>query len=160
MRNSVSDNGDGTSFIYVLRKNGDEFKVLVDTDKVPFLNDVSNTVLVDNFRGVYYAKTWLKTGSRDYLHRVLMSPPKGLVVDHINRDPLDNRLENLRNVTRAVNVRNAGTQGKGSSGYRWVNFEKHVGKYRARVTYNYTKYNASSCSLSKRIASSESHTQP
>ena len=32
--------------------------------------------------------------------------PKGLVTDHINRNSLDNRFENLRVVTQAVNVKN------------------------------------------------------
>lgn len=40
------------------------------------------------------------------LHRLIARPPKGLVVDHINRDKLDNRKRNLRCVSQAVNVRN------------------------------------------------------
>jgi hypothetical protein len=42
------------------------------------------------------------------LHRFLMRPPKGMVVDHINRDRLDNRKANLRIVTPQENAANSG----------------------------------------------------
>lgn len=39
-------------------------------------------------------------------HLVAGKPPKGMVIDHINRDKLDNRRENLRTVGYSVNARN------------------------------------------------------
>ena len=41
------------------------------------------------------------------LHRQLMNPPKGMVVDHINGDGLDNRRVNLRVVTHGENIKNS-----------------------------------------------------
>lgn len=52
------------------------------------------------------------------LHRWLMEPvPKGLVIDHLNRDKLDNRKKNLRVVTVQENTWNKG----GNPGIRMKN---------------------------------------
>lgn len=40
------------------------------------------------------------------MHRVIMNPPDGLTVDHINHNRLDNRRENLRIVRMRINQAN------------------------------------------------------
>lgn len=47
------------------------------------------------------------------MHRHIMGTPKGLVTDHVNHNPLDNRKENLRICTQSENMRNRRDQGKG-----------------------------------------------
>ena len=53
------------------------------------------------------SKTYAMNGSRDKsIHRIVMNAPKGMDVDHINGDTLDNRKENLRICTRSENCQN------------------------------------------------------
>jgi len=53
------------------------------------------------------------------MHNELMSPiPEGHVVDHRNRNGLDNRKENLRVVTRSQNLMNRGKTRQNTTGYK------------------------------------------
>ena len=75
------------------------------------------------------------------LHRWLLKPPAGMEVDHINKNPLDNRRSNLRIVTRKQNEENGGKKRKKtSSKHRGVWFDKPTGRWRAQVTHNYKAY--------------------
>jgi hypothetical protein len=42
-----------------------------------------------------------------FLHRQILEPKPGLDIDHINRDKLDNRRQNLRYLTRSQNCINS-----------------------------------------------------
>lgn len=59
-----------------------------------------------------------------YLHRFLMKAKKGVDVDHVNGDPLDNRRKNLRTCSRSENLANSKKRKDNTSGQRGV--------YRAR----------------------------
>jgi len=55
------------------------------------------------------------------MHRLVMNCPKGMVVDHINGDTLDNRKSNLRICTNAENQQNTNSRG-GTSKFKGVSF--------------------------------------
>lgn len=61
-----------------------------------------------------------KTGKRIYLHRFLLNPPNGLFIDHVNRNPLDNRKSNLRFCTVLENSRNKASKRNSTSRYLGV----------------------------------------
>lgn len=67
---------------------------------------------------------------RRKLHQVIMNPPTGLVVDHIDGDTMNNRRSNLRVVTNAVNVRNR--KYDWGDGYR---FDPESGRWFARICW-------------------------
>lgn len=57
-------------------------------------------------------------------------------IDHINRDPSDNRLTNLREVTHAQNAKNKGVSSRNKSGFKGVSFSKNENKYAAHIGHN------------------------
>lgn len=66
--------------------------------------------------------------------------PEG-VIDHIDRDTRNNRLDNLRDVTQAQNTYNSATPTHNSSGFKGVSFCKQKGKYEAYISVNNKKKN-------------------
>jgi len=54
------------------------------------------------------------------MHRMIMQPPEGMVVDHINGNGLDNRRCNLRICTQEQNARNNAPKGNGASRFKGV----------------------------------------
>ncbi len=61
---------------------------------------------------------------------------KGLVIDHKNGDKKDNRIENLRAVSRSQNNQNRKKQSNNKSGTIGVHFSKRSNKWHARIKIN------------------------
>lgn len=57
-------------------------------------------------------------GKNIYMHRMILAPERWQVVDHINRNPLDNRRCNLRVCTQSQNATNR--PARSSNGFRGV----------------------------------------
>jgi HNH endonuclease/AP2 domain len=101
----------------------------------------------DNGCGTIYVhrKTKKSEGGKSkrvYLHRALTGAAKGEVVDHINRNPLDNRRSNLRIASSSVNNINRGKnktwRGKPtSSRYKGVSWNKKVEMWQSYICRDY-----------------------
>jgi hypothetical protein len=62
------------------------------------------------------------------------------VVDHINGDKKDNRIENLQGCTQVENIAKAKLFNTNKTGYKGVHYNKNAGKYEAYFWNNYKKY--------------------
>lgn len=75
-----------------------------------------------------------KSGGRKVLlHRQILNAPQGLDVDHVNRNPLDNRRSNLRICTRSQNSINRGPKPGASSKYKGVCWHSKHDVWVARI---------------------------
>ena len=84
----------------------------------------------------WYAKTFQRDGLPLWMHRLILDAPKGLVVDHIDHDGLNNRKTNLRLCTNAQNQQNRRPHRGGTSRYKGVHRVKSRNKFRASLTHN------------------------
>lgn len=74
------------------------------------------------------------------MHRMIMNPPDGMVVDHRNGDTLDNRRENLRVCTPKQNLQNRKSEKGSSSRYIGVHWHTPPGKWLATINPNKQNY--------------------
>lgn len=98
-----------------------------------------------NGNGNFYAQTRINTKTV-YMHRFILSAPKGTMLDHRNGNSLDNRKENLRFCTKSENSLNSKHRVRRYSAYRGVTFDRNRGKWTAQLRVNGVKV------LSKRFA--------
>ncbi len=84
-----------------------------------------------------YVIRCVKRNKRPYtirLHREILNAPKGVEVDHRNRNPQDNTRDNLRLATHGQNGANAKSQSrKQPTTFKGVVFRKRVGNWMARI---------------------------
>lgn len=75
------------------------------------------------------------------MHReVLGNVAKRFVVDHIDRNPLNNQKSNLRICTQSENVFNSGVRKNNKSGNVGVRFFKQINRWEAHIMKNRKKY--------------------
>ncbi len=82
-------------------------------------------------RGRFYAATVIDSKSVA-MHRMLMSPPHGMVVDHIDGNGLNNRRANLRLCTPTQNRRNTRPRRRTSA---FLGVSRRGDKYLARIKH-------------------------
>ncbi len=75
---------------------------------------------------------------RRRLHRIVTACDDGMVVDHINHNPLDNRLSNLRVCTHAENMKNMVKPRDNKSGYKGVFWDNRKNRWHVKLQHDNT----------------------
>lgn len=95
---------------------------------------VGDVVGCQNSRGYLHVKA--DCGNHK-VHRLIWLWHHGYMpenhIDHINRNPLDNHIENLREVGDVCNQRNTGNRIDNNSGVKGVSWFSSCGKWMARI---------------------------
>jgi hypothetical protein len=80
-------------------------------------------------------------GVRLFLHNAIMRPPREMEVDHVDRNPRNNRRSNLRVCTHAQNLQNRGSVPNSLSRFRGVTFDRRRGRWVAKHKLNGRTHN-------------------
>jgi HNH endonuclease len=98
---SITDN---IVSVFITQRNGKQHTILLDLEDWDWIKDYGLCVQAysRSFRAVIYDANSVQ----HYLHRVILNAPKGLKVDHVDGNGLDNRKEKLVICTQAENLQN------------------------------------------------------
>jgi len=111
---------------------------IVDDEDYPELSKYKWCAARFHNRGTYYALRSDRSTGKNLqvcMHRQILGlehgdPRQG---DHVNRNGLDNRRENLRIATNAENGRNRPVQANNTTGLKGVGWNKQHRKYHAQI---------------------------
>ncbi len=111
-------------------------RVLIDTEDVNKLKKFKWCVFKRNKNRPYYPSTTVR-GKTHYLANILMGFKSNnrIMIDHIDRNPLNNQKSNLRICTVSQNGCNRGKNKNNTSGYKGV-YLKPNGKWNAVIGTN------------------------
>ena len=112
-----------------------ELDLILDTDLYEQLKKEKIKVSYSNRNWRAYI---VKSGKMTYIYNLIWKLlgndiPEGMVIDHINSNSLDNRLQNLRLVTTQQNLFNKQPSVGGSSKYKGVSWIKSRKKWKSQI---------------------------
>lgn len=116
------------------------FKFTFSKHHAAKLRELGGMWYVSIKRGKPYAQHHINDKVME-LQRFLLDDPRGKYIDHINRDTLDNRDENLRICSNGDNLRNGRVRPNNTSGYTGVWWSEKGQRWSAEIKVNYKKIN-------------------
>jgi len=121
-----------------------ELAIGVTSSGKTFVFDAEDILIVKKYSWFIspggYVVANIADGCMIMLHSLLLSNIKGLWVDHISRNKLDNRKSNLRYASPQQNCFNAGVSKNNTTGYKGVYYDKSRDKYQAEIMCSRKKH--------------------
>lgn len=126
-KNDYIINGDITTIILRNKKFEETGRTIIDTEDL-------DRVIKYKWR----LNSWGYADSEyGMMQRIILSECKSnQIVDHINRDTLDNRKSNLRIVNKSINAVNSDIRPNNTSGVIGVSWNKNAKSWRAYINYS------------------------
>lgn len=143
MKNNYIVEGDIVK-IELKRKGKPPVYAIIDLTDLPIVQEFPGTFHLKKDKrksgDLLYAYAHVKDEDGKYtttqLHRILMEPEKGQLIDHINHDGLDNRRScNLRIATGIQNSYNRYLGSNNKSGTLGLSFHRGKRKWKAQLIY-------------------------
>lgn len=142
MKNRYEIRGE-TLIIFLDRKDGTALETKVSIRHLEKLKSLPYKFFpswddhTKSFYAVYHIINSKGKNSIRSLHRLLTNCPKGRVVDHWDKDTLNNNDSNLKVVTQSKNLQNRNSiYIQNTTGFKGVSYEKRTGKYVAQIKIN------------------------
>lgn len=140
---------EGARAIPLSGKAGKGKFAIVDANQFELLSQYTWTLATGGYAACWYPRIYLN-GKRVVakgeqpkpfnmlMHRMILCPEKIQMVDHINHDPLDNRLCNLRLCDNTENQRNAKLKVDNTTGFKGVTYKpkRRSKQYSAYIRIN------------------------
>lgn len=107
---------------------------------VKFKNKHAGTKRKDGYLAIYFTYNGVRTSYK--IHRIIYAMhhkteiPNGVLIDHIDRDKANNKIENLRLVNYTQNLANKVVYRNNTSGQTGVEFIKPTGRWRVVIQIN------------------------
>ena len=113
-------------------------EIQLSQDKVALVDDIDFAYLNQwkwCLHSGGYATRRLNEGIYIYMHRIILPPPIGMQIDHINHNGLDNRRCNLRICTMSQNIANSRLRSDNTSKHKGIYWNKNVSKWQVAITF-------------------------
>ena len=112
---------EGYGYVYKIPLTKGQFAI-IDIEDIDIVKDLYWQASWNKGTNSFYAHRGAKKGDSEnfgrQMHRIIMRATKGMIVDHINHDTLDNRRCNLRFATSSENTTNRRTSRNTKSGLK------------------------------------------
>lgn len=128
--------------IFLNRRNGQIFSTHISVEDFDKANDIKGKwcVIWNEITQSFYVQSATRTNGKKTtisLHRLITGFIKGMHVDHINHDTLDNRRNNLRIISNSENQQNRkGATRSSTTGIRGVYWSKKSKKWKVQIKVN------------------------